>query len=246
MPIRRNRLDLLDGLRGLALCNMIVYHLLYDLVYLFGVSIPWYTGYGAYLWQQGICWSFILISGISFRLGKKPQQRGLLVFGCALILTAVTYFIMPDQLVVFGILHFLGLAMLLTAWMHPLLKKIPSGFGLIGAGALFLFTKGIFQGFLGIGDWALVSLPRAFYQQNFLFWLGFPSTAFSSSDYFPLLPWIFLFWAGYYLWDILEGASFLRVRIPLLSTVGRYSLWIYMAHQPIIYGVTWLVMQVIR
>ena len=36
-PLRgKERLSLLDALRGFALLNMILYHILYDIVYIFG------------------------------------------------------------------------------------------------------------------------------------------------------------------------------------------------------------------
>ena len=57
------RRQTLDAVRGCALASMILYHAAWDLVYIFGVSWPWYRGMGAYVWQQSICWTFILLSG---------------------------------------------------------------------------------------------------------------------------------------------------------------------------------------
>ena len=59
----KTRLHLLDALRGFLLLNMIAYHGLWNLVYLFGVDLLWYRTTPGYLWQQFICWSFILLSG---------------------------------------------------------------------------------------------------------------------------------------------------------------------------------------
>ena len=59
----------LDTLRGLTLISMIAYHACWDLVYLFGKDWSWYRSEGAYLWQQSICWTFILLSGYCFHLG---------------------------------------------------------------------------------------------------------------------------------------------------------------------------------
>ena len=56
-----------------------------------------------------------------------------------------------------------------------------------------------------------------------------------------LLPWIFLFLAGYWL-----GEAFLQRRapefcyrehLPALGWIGRHALIIYLAHQPVVYGV---------
>ena len=57
------RYALLDELRGLDLLSMIGYHACWDLIFLFGMSAAWYTGWQGHLWQQSICWVFILLSG---------------------------------------------------------------------------------------------------------------------------------------------------------------------------------------
>ena len=61
--VSANRYALLDELRGLDLISMMCYHGLWDVVFLFGVQLPWYTGMPGHLWQQSICWVFILLSG---------------------------------------------------------------------------------------------------------------------------------------------------------------------------------------
>ena len=88
MPVLRtktNRMWLPDALRGLALLNMLVYHGMYDWVYVFGHASRWYDIWapGCHVWQQYICWSFIVLSGFSFPLARKPVKNGLLVAGCA-------------------------------------------------------------------------------------------------------------------------------------------------------------------
>ena len=69
------RYQLLDTLRGFSLVSMILFHACWDLVYLFGYDWPWYKGTPGYLWQQSICWMFILISG--FCMGLKQEGRAL-------------------------------------------------------------------------------------------------------------------------------------------------------------------------
>ncbi len=63
------RYALLDELRGLDLLSMIGYHACWDLIFLFGMSAAWYTGWQGHLWQQSICWVFILLSGFCLPLG---------------------------------------------------------------------------------------------------------------------------------------------------------------------------------
>ena len=59
---------------------------------------------------------------------------------------------------------------------------------------------GVTWGFEGLRLW---DLPAALYQWDALAVLGFHSPGFSSTDYFPLLPWFFLYLAGYFLWRVL-------------------------------------------
>ena len=46
--MEKPRVHFLDLFRGISLLNMLAYHLLFDLVFLFGLNIPWYLGKGAY------------------------------------------------------------------------------------------------------------------------------------------------------------------------------------------------------
>ena len=65
----KTRYYLVDALRGLALINMVLYHFSYDIFVIYGQNPDWLGSTAAFLWQQGICWSFILISGFSWRFG---------------------------------------------------------------------------------------------------------------------------------------------------------------------------------
>ena len=107
------RYALLDELRGLDLLSMIGYHACWDLIFLFGMSATWYTGWQGHLWQQSICWVFILLSGFCLPLGHRPLRRGLIVSGAGVLVTAVTLLFMPEDRVVFGVLTLLGAAALL-------------------------------------------------------------------------------------------------------------------------------------
>ena len=48
------RYRLLDELRGLDLISMMLYHGMWDVVFLFGVAQKWYTGRPGFVWQQSI------------------------------------------------------------------------------------------------------------------------------------------------------------------------------------------------
>lgn len=240
----KQRFVRLDTIRGWALLSMILYHGSWDLVYMFGVNWPWYHGFAAYVWQQSICWTFILLSGFCFSLGSKPLRRGLEVFGGGLAVTAVTLLLMPEDRIVFGVLTLLGSCMLLMVPLDRFLERISPWLGLMGSGVLFWFLRHVNQGLLGrVGPTTyLASLPKGLYRNLLTAFLGFPPADFFSTDYFSLAPWFFLFLAGYYinrLWrqhrPIPAGGS----RIPVLSELGRYSLPVYLVHQPVVYGVLW-------
>ena len=111
------------------------------------------------------------------------------------------------------------------------------------AAQFFLPAAGLLpQGFIGLLDWPLVYLPNALYSQSWLFWLGLPDlTRFTSADYFPVVPWVFLFWCGVFLarlWRPGRGEPPAALR-PLCA-IGRNTLLVYMLHQPVIYGALWV------
>ena len=105
---------------------------------------------------------------------------------------------------------------------------------------LFLLFRHVESGVLALGGLFRVRLPQALYRFRWLAPLGFPDAGFRSSDYFPMLPWVFLFLCGFELHRIVMPRPalrrLLRTRIPLLSAVGRRTLLVYMLHQPILYG----------
>ena len=54
MKSSSSRYALLDELRGLDLISMMLYHGMWDAVYLFGVVVPWYSAGQGRLWQLGV------------------------------------------------------------------------------------------------------------------------------------------------------------------------------------------------
>ena len=130
MKSSSSRYALLDELRGLDLISMMLYHGMWDAVYLFGVVVPWYSAGQGRLWQQSICWVFILLSGFCLPLGHHPLKRGAAVFGAGALVTAVTLLFMPEDVVWFGVLTLLGSTMLLTGLVQKWLQKIPPAVGL--------------------------------------------------------------------------------------------------------------------
>ena len=241
--MKEGRYNALDTLRGFLLCNMIAYHALYDVVFVQGVPLSWYTGPVGYVWQQGICWGFILLSGFCSRLSRHPLRHGLAVLGAGLLVTIVTCAAMPSQRILYGVLWLLGLAGLIQwavgqAWGKLGLPPCPAWLGLALCGMLFFVTRGVPHGYLGFEGLRLLELPARFYQSQGLALLGLPGPGFWSSDYFPLAPWLFLYLCGYFLWGVLSPRQGfldkLRPGLRPLAFLGRHSLLVYLLHQPVL------------
>lgn len=237
----RPHYGLLDTVRGVCILSMVAYHGMYDLVDIFGLPSAWYTGLPGYIWQQSICWTFILLSGMCWQLSRHHVKRGLLLVGCGAAISLITWLAMPSQRILYGVLNLLGLSALLLIPLDKLFRKIPAWAGLGGALLLFALTKNVSRGSLGFEGLVLCQLPSWLYVTDLLAVAGFPSPGFWSTDYFPLLPWFFLFCAGYFLWRLLSQSERAKERLASgvrpLSFLGRHSLIIYLAHQPVLMGV---------
>lgn len=233
------RLHFIDCIRGITMISMIVYHLVWDLVFLYGNNWTWF--YNAKIWQQSICWTFIILSGFSWSLGRHPLKRGVIVFCGGLVITAVTFIFTPNTRIIFGILTLLGTSMLIMIPLSKILKKIPAALGGFISFLIFIFSKNCYYGYLGFGNLKL-ELPAFLYKNYLTAFFGFPQNNFYSSDYFPLIPWFFLFVFGYFLFRLLDQKGlnqklFSKGEIPVLNFLGKHSLIVYMLHQPVIYGV---------
>lgn len=235
------RLALLDSLRGLTLISMILFHACWDAVYLLGANWPWYGSRAAYIWQQSICWTFILLSGFCIPFSSKLLRRGLEVFGAGALVMAVTCIMLPEDRVVFGVLTLIGSCMLL---MVPLRKVLDRDFRgetsaesttvrkasgvncdailFIVFAILFILFKDVNYGEIGTGmlhriipaiPKLTIRIPEALYANLATAYLGFPPADFYSTDYFSLLPWSFLYLCGYELHWILKAAGVLDAPI---------------------------------
>ncbi len=225
--VKRERIFEIDALRGICIIGMIGVHLWMNYCDFFQNS-----NYPAFL-QFFFDWGgvvFVLLSGIAVTLGHHPVKRGLIVLGAGLLCTAVTYAMDQWEFAIipiwFGVLHCLGICML-TA---PLLQRLPRWclplFGLI---------------LIGLGFWAegiTVETP-------YWFIFGLRSAGFSSGDYFPLFPHL-----GWFILGMSIGYSAYQKKITRFPKVnsqslpiralcfcGRHTLWIYLAHQPVLYGI---------
>lgn len=234
------RLRLLDEFRGFLVIHMIAYHFIWDLVYLHGKNWAWYMSDLGDNWGQMICRCFILLSGFCWQLGKKPLKRGLLVYVGGFVVTVVTLLVEPESKVIFGILTLLGSAMILMIPLDLICRRIPPVIGMIVSYGLFEFTYYLYRGYLGFGKHVWLELPKSWYANGFTTYLGFQEEGFFSTDYFPIMPWFFLFVAGYFLYSLVGkkgNAIWSKSICPPLGWVGRNAFVIYLIHQPAIYGV---------
>ena len=231
----KSRIWELDALRGVCILCVIVVHFLFDLSFFGGLDLTlpaWYV----FLQEYGGA-IFVVLSGICVTLGSKSVRRGLIVFACGMLITAVTYGMYrlgmsgADVVVKFGVLHLLGVCML----VYPAFKKLPPAM-LTVLGLVIAITGYAIRGII---------VP-----QHWLFPLGLTYEGFTSSDYFPLFPQL-----GYFLIGAAIGKTAYREKRTLLPGsfqktgiarffcwCGRQSLFIYLLHQPIVYGLLELVL----
>ena len=238
---QKQRYFALDRIRAIALLNMIAYHTIWDLVYLFGFGWKWFQSDVAYIWQQAICWTFIFLSGFCQSLGNETLKRGLQISFVGLLISVVTNIVIPQSRVLFGVITLLGSCMLITLPLECILKKCNSFLGFSISVVIFLLTRNITIGFLGFESWNIMELPDSWYRNFGTAYLGFPFPSFYSTDYFSLFPWYFLFLAGYFFKQFLSSKDVMKHLMPskimTLEWIGAHSLEIYIIHQPLIYVV---------
>ncbi len=238
----KRRIEIYDALRGIAIIYMVFYHALYDFV-MFG--FPWAPALlqsqdVVVLFDSGL---FILLSGICCSLSRSNTQRGAKLLGIALVFTLVTVFIDHRSPITFGILHLLSFSMLLFGALEKWLRKLPSlPFAALCA-LLYAFTFNVKRGYFGFGALSF-DVPAELTYRSRLFLFGFVDGSYSALDYFPLLPHFFLFLGAAFLGMWLSKRTlpkFCYKEVPVLGFLGRHSLFIYIIHQPILYGLIYLI-----
>ena len=240
------RYHLIDLLRGVLFLLVIVYHLFFDLVYIFGVNIPWFSGTAGNILQTAGAGGLILISGISCNFSGSNLKRGVRIFLWGMTITIATLILEPFGLRVFvwfGILHLIGVSgILVGAFEDKLWSKIPPALGAAASALLYAFTFGISYGFVGFFGIPFIKLPAFLYNYPGLEWLGLITKGFSSSDFFPVFPHFFIFLFGYFVWKSVKIPSRISdARLAPINFIGRHTLLIYVLHQPVLYGILWLI-----
>lgn len=229
-----SRLVEVDSARGVAILMMIVYHTVFDLQFFAISPVDATTGFWR-VFAYATASLFLLVAGISlvishdrakatlagFPLTKKFLLRGAGIFALGLLVTAATWLYLHEGYVVFGILHLIGISVMLSPLFFRFGRwNIAAGIICIAAGSAIAGTSG----------------------PAFLLPLGIMPPGFTSVDYTPLFPWfgVVLIGMGFGAWLYAGGTRHFSISclpvIPAapLTILGRHSLLIYLIHQPVI------------
>ena len=224
------RIEVLDVWRSLAILLMMAYHLLYDLYMFDAISSATLGSEWAYSLRYLAVGSFLIISGTVVHFSRSSIRRGLRVFLCGFGVTVVMK-LAVNQDVQFGVLHLLGTLMIAYELISRRVKT-PKGIWFpILLIVLFVVTYRICY--------------TTWIEARWLYPIGLRYHGFTSADYYPLLPWGLLFGIGVWFGTVIDRYRSLpilnRKCHPALTFLGRHSLIVYLAHQPIIYGICFLI-----
>jgi len=241
-PADAQRFIEIDMLRGIAILLMIIGHILWDLDYFGLMSI----NSGVYSVFQRTCPPlFFLVVGMSLIVSKKKAERnpkidentyykhlivrGLNIFCLGMCLTIGSLLFIPEKIVFFGVLHCIGLSIVLSTIFLKYRKYVPIfAVSFICIGMLFMQVH--------IQNPTLLHLIIG--QHSADLWSY-------TLDYFPMLPWFGLVLLGIVIGDGLYEGRSRRFRMPDLSKYkpikifqwcGQHSLGLYLVHQPVIAG----------
>jgi uncharacterized membrane protein len=223
-----------DAARGVAIIMMVIYHTAYDLDALGGYDIDATSGNWA-LFADATAGLFLFLVGVSLAISRartsltgwnlfgKYLARGLRILAYGMILTGV-FLVLQMGVVAFGILHLIGVSIILAyPFLRLLLTNLILGTLIFAAGQYILAQDLTSEGF----------------------WLspfGFLPEGVMMPDYRPLLPWFGVVLIGLFFGNVVYGNGLRRAsqtnKVPLparpLLPLGRNSLFIYLVHQPVI------------
>lgn len=238
----RTRVSALDLGRGVAVIAMILYHFAWDLsnAGLIGVDVGIDPAWRVF--AHLIAGSFLAMVGVSLVLsaqgGLKVEpfllRLAFIVAGAAAVSLA-TWFIFPDAFVFFGILHAIAVASVVAL---PFLR-LPAVAALLAAAACFVLPS-------------ILAGPA--FNAPWLWWLGLSTDSPASVDFVPVFPWLGATLLGVAAAQLALQARPLgywaraEFRQPLgrgLIFLGRWSLVVYLAHQPILFGIATLAARVL-
>jgi uncharacterized membrane protein len=236
-PMPSQRFDAIDTLRGIAIVWMTVFHFCFDLNHFGWLRQNFYAD-PFWTWQRtAIVSLFLFCAGLGQAVAVDQGQgwprfwkRWLEVAGCALLVTAGSWWMYPKSFIYFGVLHGIALMLIVT--------RLSAGWGrwLWIAGAFALAVK-------PLAELAHVQWPQLeFLNARAWNWLGLVSRKPLTEDYVPLFPWLGVMWWGMAAgqWLLAHHRDSLARKMPAgtgpLAWLGRWSLSWYMVHQPVLIG----------
>lgn len=233
---KKKRIDIIDAARGFSVLLMVIHHAFYD-IYAFLDGPEWIYRNPYFMFLQIIFIGiFIFVSGIASRFSRGNIERGAIVMVFAIIITYVT--VRMESPIYFGILHLLGSFMIFYGLTRKLWDNIPR------VAAPCIYISLIILSVLARECWSPVSDNPVI--RDLLSVFGWRQERWVNADYQSVLPWIFVFllgtWVGEYIREGKFPKWFYKTNIPFLPLVGRNALAIYMLHQPVLYGLTMLVL----
>ena len=220
------RITVFDTLRGFTVLSMVAFHVTYDLAYLYGIKIPWYTvGPFQEIWRSSISWTFLFLAGWMTNLSRNNIKRAGAYAIAAITVYAATSLASVDTPVSYGIIFCMTASTLLFEFIKKPLERVPPLLGCMMCFTLFLITN---------------SIPQYVYDIPHIAWLGFPDAGFTSGDYYPLIPYFFMYVCGSFAakgFLAYEGGTYptwmYRDICHPLTWLGTQSLLVYLVHQPL-------------
>lgn len=217
-----------DAARGVAILMMVVYHFVFDLYAFGGYDVDVVGGFWA-RFADATASLFLFLVGVSLAISsgrggggfRKYLLRGLKIFGYGMLLTAV-FLVFGMGIVAFGILHLIGVSVILS---YPFLKLRLANL-VLGA---VVFAAGLY-----VQAWD----PSG---NAWLLPFGVVPEGWVMPDYRPLLPWFGVVLVGLFFGNAVYGAGRRPAGLPTAAPVparpllplGRNSLVIYLVHQPV-------------
>lgn len=235
----RQRIRLLDTIRGVMVIYMVYYHTLFDLGFMFGQDWARDQFNAQPFSQMIIGCTFVCIAGLTIRFSRNPALHGARLLIIASVVSLVTAFFFYGSGIYFGVLHLLAVCMMVYAVIGRYMEKLHWLPGALISLVLFVCTYWVSRGFFGIKGLFEIPVPGELTAESRLYAFGFVDGFFSTADFYPLLPWLFLFLCGAFLGRLLERDDLpqwlYRDFCAPLTFIGKNSLAIYVVHQPVIY-----------
>ena len=244
-----NRIGIIDEIRGIAILGMLVFHgvVYYEMVFRVHLDVVRTPLIQFVVIAGGGL--FIFISGVSCSFAKSNLRRGLICFGFGVLISIITFvlwkvFDQQNTFIFFGILHLLGLSMIAFGLLENKIKRSAENRNpLIGFAAFSgLFAISYLMVYKSLWDQVVFSIPgvQTLYHWNLLYVAGYPNwSAFPPIDFYPILPWILLFFAGGYLgiWIVKQKlpTRLTKVHSRPLVYCGQHTMVIYLVHPLILY-----------